>query len=203
MRRNYVLVLMAVLVVLLLGCGKSPSNETAEKPATAMPGYAASGTPSTRAATPGATKAGEKPAIASATTVPVGEHIVIRLGETISSKRNNSGDSFSGTVAEPISVNGRVVIPQGATAAGTVTEAKPLGRFKGGAVLRIVLNSINVNGKNYNGQMIALNYLSDEDIANVLTYVRNSFGNSGDAVNVAEVRRIRSEAPPPAANPFE
>jgi nitrite reductase (NO-forming) len=60
-----------------------------------------------------------------------------------------------------------------------------------------------VNGKNYNGQMIPLNYLSDEDIANVLTYVRNSFGNSGDAVSLAEVRRIRSEAPPPAANPFE
>jgi mono/diheme cytochrome c family protein len=55
-----------------------------------------------------------------------------------------------------------------------------------------------VNGKQYNGTMIPLNYLSDEDIANVLTYVRNSFGNSGDAVSVAEVRRIRSEAPPPA-----
>jgi nitrite reductase (NO-forming) len=54
-----------------------------------------------------------------------------------------------------------------------------------------------VNGKLYNGQMIPLNYLSDDDVANVLTYVRNSFGNSGEAVNVAEVRRIRSEAPPP------
>ena len=60
-----------------------------------------------------------------------------------------------------------------------------------------------VNGKTYNGTMIPLNYLSDEDIANVLTYVRNSWGNSGDAVSVAEVRRIRSEAPPPPANPFE
>jgi nitrite reductase (NO-forming) len=60
-----------------------------------------------------------------------------------------------------------------------------------------------VNGKSYNGQMIPLNYLADEDIANVLTYVRNSFGNSGDAVSHAEVRRIRGEAPPPAANPFE
>jgi nitrite reductase (NO-forming) len=57
-----------------------------------------------------------------------------------------------------------------------------------------------VNGKSYNGQMIPLNYLSDVDVANVLTYVRNSFGNSGDAVNLAEVRRIRSEAPPPASS---
>jgi nitrite reductase (NO-forming) len=56
---------------------------------------------------------------------------------------------------------------------------------------------ITVNGKKYNGTMIPLNYLSDEEVANVLTYARNSFGNSGDAVTVAEVRRIRSEAPAP------
>ena len=60
-----------------------------------------------------------------------------------------------------------------------------------------------VNGKPYNGTMIPLNYLNDEDVANVLTYVRNSWGNTGDAVSVAEVRRIRSEAPRPPANPFE
>lgn len=60
-----------------------------------------------------------------------------------------------------------------------------------------------VNGKTYNGTMIPLNYLSDEDVANVVTYVVNSFGNSGDAVKPEEVRRIRSEAPAPAVNSFE
>ncbi len=51
--------------------------------------------------------------------------------------------------------------------------------------------------------MIPLNYLSDDDVANVLTYVRNSFGNQGDAVKSEEVRRIRGEAPPPVANSLE
>ncbi|MEP6664580.1 MAG: nitrite reductase, copper-containing, partial [Verrucomicrobiota bacterium] len=62
-----------------------------------------------------------------------------------------------------------------------------------------------VNGKKYNGIMTPLNYLSDDDIANVLTYVRNSFGNSGDAVNANEVRVIRAEAPAPpsASSQFE
>jgi nitrite reductase (NO-forming) len=60
-----------------------------------------------------------------------------------------------------------------------------------------------VNGKTYNNTMIPLNYLSDEDVANALTYVRNSWGNSGDAVKVDEVRRIRSEAPPPPPSAFE
>jgi len=58
---------------------------------------------------------------------------------------------------------------------------------------------ITVNGKPYNATMIALAYLSDEQIANVLTYVRNSWGNSGDAVNIPEVARIRQETPPPPA----
>jgi mono/diheme cytochrome c family protein len=48
-----------------------------------------------------------------------------------------------------------------------------------------------------------LNNLSDPEIANVLTYVRNSWGNSGDPVTPDEVRRVRSETPAPAANKFE
>ena len=56
-----------------------------------------------------------------------------------------------------------------------------------------------VNGKKYDGIMIPLNYLTDEQVANVLTYVRNSWGNSGEAVTVGEVSRIRKEAPAPTA----
>ena len=71
--------------------------------------------------------------------------------------------------------------------------------------IRIVLQGLSgdvvVNGKKYNGTMVPLNNLSDEDIANVLTYVRNSFGNSGDAVALDEVRRVRSESPTPTAAP--
>ena len=56
-----------------------------------------------------------------------------------------------------------------------------------------------VNGKTYNGIMTPLNYLNDEDVANVLTYVRNSWGNSGEAVSPREVSKVRAEAPPPPA----
>ncbi len=60
-----------------------------------------------------------------------------------------------------------------------------------------------VNGKKYNGIMVPLNYLTDEQVANVLTYALHSWGNTGAAVKVEVVRRIRSEAPPPGPNPFE
>ena len=60
-----------------------------------------------------------------------------------------------------------------------------------------------VNGKTYKNTMTPLNYLTDEQIANVLTYVRNSWGNSGDAVTVAEVGKLRKEAGTPPPNPYE
>lgn len=47
-----------------------------------------------------------------------------------------------------------------------------------------------VNGKPYNAVMAPLpKKYSREDIANVLTYVFNSFGNSKGAVTVAEVKK--------------
>ena len=73
--------------------------------------------------------------------------------------------------------------------------------------IRIVLQGqtgeIEVNGKKYNGTMLPLNNLTDEEVSNVLTYVRNSFGNTGEAVQPEAVRRVRSETPPPAANQYE
>jgi nitrite reductase (NO-forming) len=71
------------------------------------------------------------------------------------------------------------------------------------AVLQGLTGEIEVNGRKFNGIMTPLNYLSDEQAANVLTYVRNSFGNEGEAVTVSEVRKVHSEAPAPAANSYE
>lgn len=50
--------------------------------------------------------------------------------------------------------------------------------------------AVTVNGKTYNSVMPALG-LSDDDVASVLTFVRNSFGNKGDAVTVEEVKRVK------------
>jgi len=47
--------------------------------------------------------------------------------------------------------------------------------------------AVTVNGKVFNGVMPAWT-LSDEDVANVLTYIYNSWGNSGKEVTPAEVK---------------
>jgi len=81
--------------------------------------------------------------------VPAGTVITVRLGQSVGSKISQPGQTFSATVASPVEVDGKVVIPAGASATGTVVDAKPLGRFKGGAVLRLKLDSVEVNGKEH------------------------------------------------------
>ena len=50
-----------------------------------------------------------------------------------------------------------------------------------------------VNGQKYDGVMPPV-MLTDEQIAHVLTYVRNTWGNEGDVVTVTEVERVRAES---------
>lgn len=78
--------------------------------------------------------------------VAAGTAINVRLGSALGSKLSQAGQSFSGSVAKDILVGSAVAIPQGATVTGTVTDAKPLGKFAGGAVLQVRLDSINLNG---------------------------------------------------------
>ena len=60
-----------------------------------------------------------------------------------------------------------------------------------GIVAGGLAGSIQVNGKTFNSQMPALN-LSDEDVANALTYVYNTWGNAGHEIKPAEVAAVRA-----------
>lgn len=50
---------------------------------------------------------------------------------------------------------------------------------------------IEVKGQSYNNVMPQHDFLKDEDIAEVLTFVRQSFGNSASAISVDEVKTVR------------
>jgi mono/diheme cytochrome c family protein len=54
-----------------------------------------------------------------------------------------------------------------------------------------------VNGKEYNGVMapIPSNY-TDEDVAGVVTYVMNSWGNPGGIITTAEITKLRKAGKP-------
>lgn len=57
-------------------------------------------------------------------------------------------------------------------------------------VLKGVTGEIKVNGKTYNGDMSGFD-LTDQEVSDVLNYIRNSFGNKGGAVTPAEVKAAR------------
>ena len=90
-----------------------------------------------------------QPMGSQAIVVPAGTRIRVRLGQTLSTKENQTGDPFSGVVVDPVRVNGQTVIRAGARARGVVTDAKSLGRFKGQAVLAIRLDEVSADGWTY------------------------------------------------------
>jgi len=64
------------------------------------------------------------------------------------------------------------------------------------ALIKIVLNGFNedveINGNTYSNTMASHADLKDQQIADVLTYVRSSFGNKASAVKVGEVTKVRA-----------
>ena len=84
--------------------------------------------------------------------VPAGTTLTIRLGQAVGSKISQVGTPFTGSVSTPITIDGKMAIPAGSNITGTVTDAKKAGRFKGGAVLSLQLDSLTVKGHQYNIQ---------------------------------------------------
>ena len=78
--------------------------------------------------------------------VPAGTSVTVSLGAALGSKLSQANQTFSGSVAKDVTIGEAVAIPKGATISGTVTDAKPLGKFAGGAILEVRLDSINLNG---------------------------------------------------------
>mgnify|MGYP000072370914 FL=1 len=61
-----------------------------------------------------------------------------------------------------------------------------------GVVLNGMSGKVTVNGTEYNSVMPPMNQLNDDEVANILTYVMNSWGNPGQQVNAAEVKKVRA-----------
>ncbi len=54
------------------------------------------------------------------------------------------------------------------------------------------MQDVEIKGEYYASPMPSFDYLSDEEIASVLTFVRSSFKNKADAVSAAEVAKVRA-----------
>ena len=122
----------------MLGCNKesTPASST-ENPNAPNSGGTAGGSKKSEAPKP----------VKQPIVIAEGTVITVRLGETLSSKDASAGQGFSATVSEPVTVEGKTVIPEGAAARGSVVDAKSMGHFKGGALLEVKLDSVTIEGK--------------------------------------------------------
>ncbi len=64
-------------------------------------------------------------------------------------------------------------------------------------IIRIMLKGMSeraeIDGEFYSNSMAAQNDLNDQQIADVLTYIRNSWSNKASAVTPAEVKAVRAK----------
>jgi hypothetical protein len=129
---------MLLALCFALGCNKESTPASSTENSNAANSGTAAG---------GSKKGGEAKPVRQAITIPEGTVITVRLGETLSSKSSQTGQGFSATVSEPVTVEGKTVIPEGAAARGSVVDAKSMGHFKGGALLEVKLDSVTIEGK--------------------------------------------------------
>ncbi|MFZ9311621.1 MAG: copper-containing nitrite reductase, partial [Arenimonas sp.] len=66
-----------------------------------------------------------------------------------------------------------------------------------GVVLNGLSGPVTVNGAAYNSVMPPMSQLNDDEVANILTYVLNSWGNNGGQLSAADVAKVRASTPRP------
>ncbi len=141
------------LTLSIAGCksNTTPQNQaTTSQPAANQPaspdntspnaGQPAANQPGMPASQQGAAPAGPPPPVV--VSLPEGTSIRVRLDSDLGSNISHPGDNFTATVADDVMKGGDVIIAKGARAEGTVVDAKPLGRFKGGAALVVKLDRV-------------------------------------------------------------
>jgi nitrite reductase (NO-forming)/hydroxylamine reductase len=169
-----ILVLSAVLVLGLSACAQ-------EDDATA----GAAGQSATPATTPAATPAAD-------TAVAV--HAAEAASRTLEERMASGEKLFATHCSACHQANGQGLPGAFPPLAGSDYLAANGSAAAVSAILNGLTGPITVNGKEYNAVMPNLSYLSDSDVADVVTFVMNSWGNPGGEVSSGEVAAARGGA---------
>jgi hypothetical protein len=108
----------------------------------------------------------------AALTIKPGTFVTVRMNQEISSDRNQQGDAFNASLAQPIVVDGVVVAQRGQTILGRVAEATKAGRVSGTSRLGLQLTALT---------------LADGTQANVQSQLVNRSGQTSVGNDVAAV----------------
>jgi hypothetical protein len=154
--RLYALAAGAALLAMLAtsGCSKNKNPQASNQaPASAQSASQDTGNPPPpppdQTASNAQPSAQQTPPPPTVVEIPAGTRVRIRIDQDLGSKISQAGETFSATVATPVVIDGQTVIPRDARAEGTVIDAKPLGRFKGGALLELRLERVRTQWGSY------------------------------------------------------
>lgn len=105
-------------------------------------------------------------------TLAAGTNIFIRLGETVSTDHNYSGDTFRGTLDQPIVSDGFIIADRGSKVLGQIVHAEKAGRVRGLSDLSLDVTEINTT----DGQQVR-----------VSTGTFDKFGPSSKGMDAAKI----------------
>jgi len=157
MKNLLFVVAVAAMLLAPMGCTKAGSDgaTATTEPAKAAPSAAADAPavkpPELKPVEKVADKAPApaKPAPPRMFTIPEGTALNVFLTDPINTGKNKTGETFTGSIADPVVVNGETVIERGAAVKGKIVEAEGSGRVKGKANIRLALTSIVAKDKSY------------------------------------------------------
>lgn len=119
--------ILVLATVVLVSCQKAPERAESGSPA------AADGTSGAR----------------SETEIPANTAVWVQLEKALDSSKLKVGDHFTGTLAETIVMNGKDVVPKGATIKGHVTNKQSAQGEGSSGLLSLELDTLGVRGTDY------------------------------------------------------
>lgn len=83
----------------------------------------------------------------SASTIPAGSLVHVRITDELSSETAQPGDTFHGVLENPIEVNGKTLYPRGSAVTGRVSAVESSGRLSHPGLLELELIRVESGGK--------------------------------------------------------
>lgn len=80
--------------------------------------------------------------------IPAGANLVVRLDQTISTSEANRGNTWTGTIVEPVYSDNRLMIPEGTPVSGVITSVRQ-GTSSNRPMLALAIRRISIDGRNY------------------------------------------------------
>jgi hypothetical protein len=134
-------------------CGGSGSPENSATPASGEEGKTAAAAPA----------AAEKPAepVYKDVILPAGTTLRLELKSSVASDTSKIEDPVRAVLRQPITIDGREVLPVGAEFSGSVTEVERSGRVKGLARIGYRFNSVRSGGERYDVRTASITHQAE------------------------------------------